>query len=223
MPRRARVSVGNFVYHCINRSNGRQKIFSTDKDYEHFISLLLEAKDLIDMRILAYCVMPNHWHLLLYPKNENDMGEFMRWVTTTHVRQRRVLTKTVGYGHLYKDAYKSFLVEKDEYLRWVIRYIEQNPLRAGLVKRAEDWKWSSLYVREKESEKKKKLLSNSPIALEKNYLHSVNTIIKKDDLEKIRYSVNKGKPYGSDKWSNYMIEKYDLKSTIRGAGRPKKN
>jgi len=80
--------VGGVVYHVINRANGRERIFSTDAEYEHFESLLLEGVKLIGMRVLAYVIMPNHWHLVLYPINDRDLSEFMRWVTTTHVRQR---------------------------------------------------------------------------------------------------------------------------------------
>ncbi len=115
MPRIARVSVGDTIYHVINRSNGRVRIFDSDDDYKHFESLLQEGRELIDMRILAYCIMPNHWHLVLYPKKDTDMGEFMRWITTTHVRQRRVQTKSVGHGHLYQGTYKSFPVQTDRY------------------------------------------------------------------------------------------------------------
>lgn len=88
-----------------NRSNGRVTIFQDDNEYKHFESLLLEGAELTGMRILSYCIMPNHWHLVLHPKQDGDMSEFMRWVTTTHVRQRRVMTKSVGDGHLYQGTY----------------------------------------------------------------------------------------------------------------------
>lgn len=96
MPRQTRVSVGNAIYHVINLANGRTQIFYTEKDYCHFEELLLEAKELTDMRILSYCIMPNHWHLILYPETDTVLGEFMSWLTSTHVRQyRTVLTKNI--------------------------------------------------------------------------------------------------------------------------------
>ena len=116
MPRHARVAIGGVVYHVINRANGRVRIFDADKDYRHFESLLREGVELVGMRILAYCIMPNHWHLVLYPHEDGDLSEFMRWVTTTHVRQYRVATNSVGHGHLYQGAYKSFPVEEDKHL-----------------------------------------------------------------------------------------------------------
>ena len=223
MPRQSRVAVADVVYHVINRANGRAQIFHTDKDYQHFESLLEEAKDHTGMRILAYCIMPNHWHLVLQPRTDTNLAEFMSWLTSTHVRQYRTKTKTIGYGHLYQDRYRSFPTESNEYCQTLIRYVEQNPLRAKLVKKAEDWQWSSLWRREKGSLKEKKILSPLPIDLPNNYLTSVNEILKKDVLEPIRNSVNKGKPFGKDEWIDKMIGDYNLGHTVRDRGRPRKN
>lgn len=222
MPRMNRVAVGGVVYHVINRSNGRAEMFSNDDEYKHFERLLKEGKELTNMRILSYCIMPNHWHLVLYPINDTDMGEFMRWVTTTHVRQRRVMTKSIGCGHLYQGTYKSFPIQTDIYVQQLILYVEQNPLRAKLVKRAENWKWSSLWRREFGNKEEKKLLSSLPTKLPINCLESVNTILKSDKLEIIRKSVNKGTPFGSDNWIDKMVDRYKMGSTVRGVGRPKK-
>ncbi|TSC62863.1 MAG: putative transposase [Parcubacteria group bacterium Gr01-1014_48] len=222
MPRIARVAVGNMLYHVINRANGRAQIFYTDNDYQHFESILADGKEMINMRIVAYCIMPNHWHLVLYPKNDTDMGEYMRWITTTHVRQRRAQTKSIGQGHLYQGTYKSFPVETNEYAQQLIRYVEQNPLRAQLVTRAEDWRWSSLWRREKGGDEEKKLLSPLPIELPADYLEFVNMLSQNKTLDLIRTSVNKGTPFGSEHWMNIMVQKFGLESTLRKQGRPKK-
>lgn len=223
MPRQARVAAADVVYHVINRANGRTTIFHTDKDYQHFETLLQEAKDLTDMRILSYCIMPNHWHLILYPHTDTVLGEFMGWLTSTHVRQYRTKTETIGYGHLYQDRYKSFPVESNEYCQTLIRYVEQNPLRAKLVTRAEDWRWSSLWRREKGSVAQQRLLASLPIDLPDNYLASVNQDLNEETLSELRGSVNKGKPYGKDEWVETMVEKFDLAHTVRGVGRPRKH
>lgn len=157
-----RVAVGGIPYHVLNRANGRSTIFHSHEDYRHFELLLLEGVELIGMQILAYCIMPNHWHLVLYPQQDNDMSEFMRWVTTTHVRQRRTKTKSVGEGHLYQGAYKSFPIETDFHLTTTIRYVEQNPLRAKLVIGAEDWQWSSLYRRMRNNSEDQNYWQNYP-------------------------------------------------------------
>jgi putative transposase len=223
MPRQARVSVADIVYHVINRANGRVPIFHTDNDYQHFEALLREAKELTDMRMLAYCIMPNHWHLVLYPRTNTDLAEFMSWLTSTHVRQYRTKTNTIGYGHLYQDRYKSFPTESNEYCQTLIRYVEQNPLRAKLVERSEDWRWSSLWRREKGNEQEKKLLTPLPIDLPTNYLQSVNEVLKGDKLKVLRNSVNKGTPFGKDVWVEMMVEEHNLGHTVRGRGRPMTN
>jgi len=222
MPRMNRVAVGGVVYHVLNRSNGRVQIFNTTEEYKHFEALLLEGVELVGMRLLAYCIMPNHWHLALHPVGDSDMSEFMRWITTTHVRQRRVITKSVGEGHVYQGTYKSFPVEEDKHLHDLIRYIEQNPLRAKLVERAEDWQWSSLYRRVRNNKEDKKLLSPLPTVLPANYLESVNTLLDKAKLDIIRHSVGKGTPYGNTSWIDKMVDDYNMGSTIRGIGRPRK-
>lgn len=222
MPRQARVAVADTVYHVINRANGRQTIFTTDKEYQHFELLLEEAKAKMDMRILAYCIMPNHWHLILYPRTHTQLAEFMNWLTTTHVRQYRTQTNTIGYGHLYQDRYKSFPVQSNEYCTTLVRYVEQNPLRAKLVRRAEHWRWSSLFRRQKGTFQEKKMLSELPIDLPHNYLGSVNELLKDDTLAEVRYAVNKGKPYGTNQWLARMLDRFELSHTLRGAGRPRK-
>ena len=222
MPRMNRVAAGNTVYHVLNRANGRVQIFHTEADYQHFESLLLEGVMLVDMRILAYCIMPNHWHLILQPYNDGDMSEFMRWVTTTHVRQRRTKTKSVGEGHLYQGTYKSFPIEEDYHLNTVIRYVEQNPLRAKLISRAEEWQWSSLYRRQRNSKEDQKLLAPLPTELPLNYNESVNEILSEDNVGQVRHSIVKGTPYGGASWIEKMVENYNLGSTLRGPGRPKK-
>lgn len=223
MARMNRVAVGGVPYHVINRANGRAEIFSSSREYEHFESLLLEGVELIDMRLLAYCIMPNHWHLILYPRKDTDMGEFMRWVTTTHVRQRRAATRSVGYGHLYQGTYKSFPIEQDKHLVDVIRYVEQNPLRAGLVKKAQDWQWSSLFRRARNAAQDRKLLAPLPTDLPSNYRASVNDLLPTQRLDILRTSITKGAPFGSDAWTAAMIERYDMGATLRGPGRPRRS
>ena len=221
MARMNRVAVGGIPYHVINRANSRAQIFSTPQEYAHFESLLLEGVELIGMRLLAFCIMPNHWHLVLYPRKDGDMSEFMRWVTTTHVRQRRTRTKTVGNGHLYQGSYKSFPIEEDKHLHDVIRYVEQNPLRAKLVTRAQDWQWSSLFRRERRSIEDRKLLAALPTVLPKNYLESVNQLLGAESLKMIRHSIAKGVPFGSEAWTAHMVDEHNLAGTLRGPGRPR--
>lgn len=139
--------MGGEIYHVINRANGRLKIFHNDKDYQAFEALLVEIKELFDIDILAYVVMPNHWHLLLRPKQDGDLSRALQWLGTTHTRRVHAHTKTIGGGHLYQGRYKSFLVQGDKHFLTVLKYIERNPVRAKLAPTVQQWKWGSTYRR----------------------------------------------------------------------------
>jgi len=222
MARAQRIDVGGILYHVINRANARMRIFDADKDYQLFEVTLAEAKELTDMRIVSYCIMPNHWHLVVYPKKDGDLQKFMGWLTMTHTRRWHIAHKTIGSGHLYQGRYKSFLVQTNDYFVQLCKYVERNPLRARLVKRAEQWKWSSLWLRENGAQEQKKLLSKWPTGIPDDYLTYVNEPEKDDELETIQYSINRGKPYGREQWTNRMIDRFSLESTIRNPWRPRK-
>lgn len=222
MARVPRLVVGDIVYHVLNRANGRMLIFQKDKDYEAFEKVLTEAKGRHSMRILSYCLMPNHWHLLLYPRGDEDMPRFMRWLGLTHTQRWHTAHKTIGNGHLYQGRYKSFPVQADEHFLQVCRYIERNSLRAKLVKRAEDWRWSSLWLRRKGDKKQKKLLSSWPVPAGLNYVAWVNGPQPEEELEVIRYAIKRGRPYGDEEWIYRTAKKYNLEATLNPRGRPRK-
>ena len=177
------------------------------------------------MRILSFCIMPNHWHFVLYPKNGEDLSNFMRWVTHTHTQRYHAHYKSIGYGHVYQGRYKAFPIEKDNHFLQVCRYIERNPLRANLVKKAQDWKWSSLCIRQQGMGKQKTLLSPWPVEIPLGYLEWVNSLDKdeEDKLEKIRYAIKRGCPYGKENWIKKTAEKLNLISTLIPRGRPRKD
>ena len=136
MPRVARTDIGGYAYHVINRSNSRVQIFDNDKDYQQFENILEEAVEKYDMRLISYCIMPNHWHLVLHPKDDGDMGLFIGWLTNTHTRRWHTEKNTVGQGHLYQGRYKSFICQNDSHFITLVRYVERNAKKANLVKRA---------------------------------------------------------------------------------------
>ena len=96
------------------------------------------------IRLPAYCLMPRHWHMVLWPKKDGQMTEFLRWLTLTHSQRLHAHRHTTGYGHIYQGRFKSFPVEQDQAALNVIRYVERNALRAHIVDKAEDWRWCSL-------------------------------------------------------------------------------
>jgi putative transposase len=221
MPRTARVDVGEQVYHVINRANGRLQIFNSPDDYLLFEHLLAETVKLTGMRLLSYTLMPNHWHLLLWPRNDGDLREFMHQLSNSHTRQVHAETGTNGSGHLYQGRYKSFLVDSDSYMLTVMKYIERNPARAGLVRRAEEWQWGSAWRRVRGTAGQKSLLTAGPTDLPADYLSWLNEVEEDANLTAIRESVNKSRPYGRETWVEKMIRDYKLESTLRAPGRPR--
>ncbi len=196
MARQARIDLGNYVYHVINRSNGRVKIFHSKTDYQDFEYLLNEIRETYDIRILAYVIMPNHWHLLLYPINDGSMSKALHWLGTSHARRHHTRKETIGGGRLYQGRYKSFLVQEDVHLLTVLKYIERNPVRAKLTTKPETWKWGSAYRRIHGTVIEKKLLAELPVEMPSNYHRWINTPEPSEELKKVRNSVNKGVAYG---------------------------
>ena len=223
MPRTERVDIADEIYHIINRANGRMQIFTKKEDYQLFEELLQDAKEMTDMRIFAYCIMSNHFHLLLSPRKDGDLSIFMHWLTTTHTRRVHVNAKNIGAGHLYQGRYKSFLVDTDKYLLTLIKYIERNPVRAKLVRASENWMWGSAWRRISGNKAQKKLLDPSPTPFPHGYLNWINMPENKDDLMEIRNAVNRGAPYGREKWVEQMVTAHHLEATQRAPGRPRKN
>ncbi|HEV8720219.1 MAG TPA: transposase [Candidatus Binatia bacterium] len=148
MPRRARIAPGEIVYHSLNRANGRNELFHKPEDYSAFEQIMVAAMHRSPIRLLAYCLMPNHWHMVLWPKKDGEMTAFLRWLTITHSQRLHAHRHTTGYGHIYQGRFKSFPIEQDESLLNVLRYVvERNALRAKLVDRAQNWRWCSLWRR----------------------------------------------------------------------------
>jgi len=147
MPRRPRLAAGGLVYHVLNRRVGRLPLFETAGDYAAFEQILEEAHARSRIRITAYCLMPNHWHLLLWPRQEGELSEVLRWVSVTHTQRWHAHRKSSGTGPVYQGRFKSFAVQTDVHFLTVARYVERNALRAKRVDRAEAWRWCSLWRR----------------------------------------------------------------------------
>ncbi|MGA2442095.1 MAG: transposase [Tepidisphaeraceae bacterium] len=221
MPRSARQSLGGEVYHVLNRAALRYRIFRTDKDFLAFEKLLYQSHDRFPgVRVLAWCIMSNHWHLLLWPRRDGELSAFMFWLTMTHAARYRTAHHTVGYGPLYQGRFKSFPVRRDEYLLTAGRYIERNPLRAKLVKRAEDWRWSSLWVRQKGSAEQRALLSDWPMDLPANWVKWVNQPQTAAEQEAMQISIKRNRPFGDAAWQQEIAAKLGLSSCFRDPWRP---
>ncbi len=210
------------VFHVINRRVGRMKLFGKDADYEAFEGIIEEVLDVLPMRICCYCLMPNHWHLLLWPADDGDLAAFMQRLTTKHVRRWQLHRGKVGWGHVYQSRYKSFPIETDDYFYQVARYVERNALRAGLVQRAEAWRWSSLWRWTSGSIQQRRMLSRWPVSRPRDWVAHVNEPQTELELEAIRRSVSRSQPYGGGDWVKRTARKLGLESTLRPPHRPRK-
>ena len=223
MPRTARAAPGGMIYHVINRGVGRQQLFFDDEDYLALERVIAETLEKSPMRILSYALMPNHWHFVLWPKNDEDLGRFMQRLTVTHVTRWQKNYNRVGFGHVYQGRFKSFPVETDEHFYQVVRYVERNALRANLVSQAEAWQWSSLWIHQFGSPEHREMLSDWPIGRPRKWLQYVNEPETDAELEALRRSCCRGTPYGSSNWVDKTVRKLNLESTIRSPGRPKES
>jgi len=145
MPRTKRADEAGEIYHALNRGNARSTIFHKDEDYEAFERILGEGLERYPCKILSYQLMPNHWHFILQPTEDGGMSRFLGWASLTHTMRYHAHYHSSGEGHVYQGRFKSFPVQDDDHFFVVCRYVERNALRAGLVDRAEDWRWGSLY------------------------------------------------------------------------------
>jgi putative transposase len=220
MGRPLRPTSADVVYHVLNRANARRTLFDDDGDYAAFERVLAQACGRVSMRLLAYCVMPNHWHLVVWPRQDGDLSRFMNWLTLTHTQRWHQHRHTVGDGHVYQGRFKSFPVETNDYLLTVCRYVERNPVRAGLVERAEQWRWSS--AGQRGSGRGLVSLSPWPLAQPVEWRQWVNDEEMSEQVAAVRRSVTKGQPFGSSAWVEQMVAQWNLGATLRARGRPKK-
>lgn len=216
--------MGGLAYHVLNRAVGRGALFDKEADYQAFEKTLVEAFDRFHPRILCYCLMPNHWHLVLWPREDGELSEFMRWLTVTHTQRWHAHRETAGTGPVYQGRFKSFPIQEDHHLLRVCRYVERNALRANLVERAEDWPWCSLHRRRSGADAGRILLATAqwPAEPPQNWLAAVNRPESSHDLEALRRSVRRGAPYGEKPWVERTARQLGLESSLRTRGRPRK-
>lgn len=222
MPRPLRTAPGGFVYHVLNRANGKRRIFEHDRDYLAFESVLAEVQERVPMRILAWCVMPNHWHLLLWPQQDGDLSRYMRLVTLTHTQRRHAYRASAGTGHLYQGRFKSFVVQTDVHFLAVSRYVEANALAGKLVQRAEDWRWGSLWRVQRNKVNQPPSIHPWPVTRPSDWLTYVNQPAKAVEVDAVRQCARRGCPYGDESWVQGVAEQLGLQSTLRPRGRPAK-
>ncbi len=220
MPRRTRFSTGGYVFHVLNRAVGRTTLFESDADYQAVLTVMNEARGRVPIRLLSFCLMPNHWHPVLWPSGDNDLSEFMHWLTVTHTQRWHAFHATSGSGPLYQGRFKSFPVETDEHFYRLCRYVERNALRAQLVRRAEQWRWSSLW--QLAADNHPVSLDAWPLPRRRQWIEYVNSMETKAELGALRAAVKRGCPFGSSEWRRRTATSLRLEKTLRPRGRPPK-
>jgi len=223
MPRRARSILCDYVYHVLNRSNARQA-FPEGRGLRRIRAHPGRGDppcDTAEPRALRHAQSLAHGGMASGPLGSRGLGLFALADSDPRAAMARPLPSS-GSGHLYQGRYKSFPVESDEHLYTVLRYVERNPLRANLVERAQDWRWSSLGRYTQGDDKVRQLLAAWPIPRPKNWASRVNRAEGKKELEAVRRSVQRGQPYGSELWCERIVQTLGLESTVRPRGRPRK-
>jgi putative transposase len=216
MPFTAHASVGGVIYHALNRGNRQETIFHQPDDYDAFLAAVVDAGRRYPIGLLGYCLMPNHFHLVLRPGADGELGRWMRWLLTAHAQRYHRHHKTSG--HVWQGRYKAFPVQDDDHPATVLRYVERDPLRAGLVARAEDWAWSSLPAWLAGDPR---LWRGDPPPRDPAWLARVNEPLSAGDLQRLRASVARERPFGGEEWTRRTAEALGFESTLRDRGRPR--
>lgn len=222
MPRPRRATSGGLVYHVLNRANARRTIFDNGSDYRAFENVLAETQEHVPIRILAWCLMPNHWHLVLWPRQDGELSDYMRRLTVTHAQRWHAYRGSAGTGHLYQGRFKSFVVQHDAHFLSVCRYVEANALRANLVRRAEDWQWSSLGRACRGKTDLPPCIDAWPVVRPDDWIEYVNQPASAPDMTALRRCAQRGAPYGTKTWTGEIAGQLGLQSTLRPRGRPER-
>ena len=219
MPRGKRNFVDGAYYHIVNRGNNKQQVYHSLVDYRSFMSWVIRGKNTHNIRLHAYCLMPNHFHLVLQPQVGTSLSKFMHWVMDKHIHNYRKIYGSVG--RIWQGPFGDFIIQGDEHLITVLRYVEGNPVRANMVGGAADWLWSS--HRERIGMMSGgKFLDDPPFPLPQNWDAFVDAPLTDSELEKLRYSVRRGAPYGEKKWREQTADQLGISHTLRPRGRPRK-
>ena len=192
MPRVARIVVPGHPHHVTQRGNRRQQTFFEESDYLAYVKLLCELKVKTGVEIWAYCLMPNHVHFVAVPQNEQGLAKLFGVVN--HRYARRINSLRDWRGHLWQERFHSCVMD-DAHLLMAVRYIELNPVRAGICIRAEDWRWSSVHAHL--ADRPDPLVTTAPMHERiSNWRRYLSEECPPDSLDKLRALTETGRPAG---------------------------
>jgi putative transposase len=210
MPRPPRIDVAGEMYHVVNRGNDRNILFHTEADYAIFERLFFDKLEDADITCLAYVIMPNHWHLLLKTYEDGALSRFIQILMQAHTQIVRIQTRSIGAGHLYQGRYKSFVIDTDTYFDGALKYIERNPVRAGLAPKAEHWQWGSAYHRIYATKYAKLINADLPADLPTDYAAWINVATSPSEIDAQRLRMNRNKEAGSIVPGTETLESFSI-------------
>lgn len=221
MPRISRAVAEGLPYHVTQRGNRRGDVFYEDKDRQKYLEWLLKYSREKGLKIWAYCLMTNHIHLVVVPEKADSLEKVLR---PLHMRYAQYMNRKKSWsGHLWQGRFFSSALD-ERYLRAAVRYVERNPLRAGIVEKAEDYKWSSAaaHCGKREDE----ILSADIHLLQETPAWAWSKWLQEPDgdeeMDILRRNVQKGLPCGSESFITELEKKLERSLIFRPQGRPRK-
>ncbi len=222
MPRQGRQAPGGYVYHVWNRAAGRLRLFKKPADYDAFAQIMIEAQRRHPLGLLDWCLMPNHWHFVVWPEHDGQVTAFFRWLTHTHAMRAITHRRVLGMGPLYQGRFKSLPVQSDAHLLTLLRYVQRNAVRAKLVRQAAQWPHAAEWVRRRGPAQMRALLGDWPIERPRGWSTWVNEAQTPAEIETLREHVRRSRPYGDDRWVRQTAAKLGLQWTLRPRGGQKR-
>ena len=220
MPRIARLVVTDYPYHITQRGNYRQEVFVTDDDYRFYLRHLNEYQEKYGLSVLLYCLMPNHVHFLAIPREKDSLAKTFN---AAHMRYAHYYNNKNGLvGHLWQGRFYSCVLD-EEHIIAAARYIENNPVRAKLVEKAWDWKWSS--AREHVFGKEKGILELSDISRYidvKDWKYFLSQKEEKRIIDSIKSNTLTGRPSGNEAFVSRLENITGKRLKALPHGRPRK-
>lgn len=218
MPRRLRHGLQGTVFHVMNRAVRQTTLFEKDADYDAFLKVTAEGLARFKVKVIAFEVMPNHWHFVVICDRIEEVSNWLHWVTATHALRWNLARGTRGRGAVYQSRFKAVPVQRETSLIRVCRYVERNALRSGLVRSAESWRWGSLYAVCQNCHTIP--LAHWPILRPTNWIEIVNQPDDQVDIEALRTTLSRNQPIGDVKWQEAVAPFIGL--SMKKVGRPKK-
>jgi putative transposase len=227
MGRLPRTIADGLVYHAINRGNNRTDVFEDEDDRTAFLEALAKTKERYPFRLFGYCLMTNHFHLLLRPEVGQSISRILQSLTIAHTW--RYHKRHHSSGHVWQGRFKSPVVQDDVHLLVVLRYIEANPVRAKIVNDPAEYRWSSFLNHGVGRDDP--LLSPFPeweelgrtdVERRRRWRATMRGAQDEAELATVRSSLRSGRPFGASQWTKRMADRLGIELTPRPRGRPRK-